>query len=148
MSIFEKYIMAHLVGDYLLQNNWMALGKSKSETPLVVHSAIYGLTFGVIFLNPLVALGIFILHYFFDKSYGGGSPTEWWLRFIRGRSLKSTQDIPSAMLCSQQATACSLYISFSAVVYAVVDFILHFLVQYPALVDILEHYNLGWRWFE
>lgn len=34
-------IVGHLVGDYLLQNDWMALNKKKQTLPCVVHCAIW-----------------------------------------------------------------------------------------------------------
>ena len=38
-------ILIHLVGDFFLQTDWMALGKSKSWKPLLAHTAIYSLCF-------------------------------------------------------------------------------------------------------
>jgi hypothetical protein len=43
MSIFSWLLIGHLVGDWLLQNDWMAQGKRRSWRggPLLVHCAIY-----------------------------------------------------------------------------------------------------------
>lgn len=38
-------LLAHFVGDFLLQSNWMAMGKSTRWRPLVAHVAIYSLCF-------------------------------------------------------------------------------------------------------
>ena len=35
------WLIGHLVGDYLLQNDWMALNKKKSSLPCAVHVAVY-----------------------------------------------------------------------------------------------------------
>jgi hypothetical protein len=45
-------LVAHFVGDFVLQNSWMALGKSKFWTPLLVHIAVYTavlLPFGIVY---------------------------------------------------------------------------------------------------
>jgi hypothetical protein len=39
------WIYAHLIGDYLLQNDWMALNKKKSSWICAVHVAAYMLPF-------------------------------------------------------------------------------------------------------
>lgn len=39
------WIYAHLIGDYILQNDWMALNKKKKNIPALVHTAIYCLPF-------------------------------------------------------------------------------------------------------
>ena len=38
-------ILAHLVGDYLLQSEWMARGKTKHWGPALAHGACYTLPF-------------------------------------------------------------------------------------------------------
>ena len=37
-------LIAHLVGDYLFQNRWMALNKHKNAWVCALHSAIYALS--------------------------------------------------------------------------------------------------------
>jgi len=37
-------IIGHLVGDYLLQNDWMALNKKKQVLPLLVHVVLWTLS--------------------------------------------------------------------------------------------------------
>jgi len=36
-----NWLVGHLVGDYLLQNDWMALNKKKSSLHCGVHVAVY-----------------------------------------------------------------------------------------------------------
>lgn len=38
-------ILLHFIGDFILQSNWMALGKSKSIPPLTFHVLVYSLVF-------------------------------------------------------------------------------------------------------
>lgn len=59
--------LAHLVGDYIIQNDWMALNKKNSWWPCFVHCATYALCF-----YPLVGLSvplllIFWTHYIIDR---------------------------------------------------------------------------------
>ncbi|MHC1623023.1 MAG: DUF3307 domain-containing protein, partial [Candidatus Methanospirareceae archaeon] len=44
MDFFALYI-AHLIGDFLLQNDWMAKGKKSSSLICAAHSATYTLPF-------------------------------------------------------------------------------------------------------
>ncbi len=50
MFVFNQLI-AHLVGDYLLQSTWMATEKTKAWLPAGVHALVYSLPF-VLFLQP------------------------------------------------------------------------------------------------
>lgn len=45
-------LILHFLGDFILQSNWMALGKSKSWYPLLIHTLVYSacfLPFGLLF---------------------------------------------------------------------------------------------------
>jgi len=60
--MFEM-LLGHLVGDYLLQNNWMALGKSKYNgmgwLTCTVHCVLYTLAVCFIMQNwSIVWVGI------------------------------------------------------------------------------------------
>lgn len=41
-------LIAHLLGDYVLQNHWMANQKTSSSLPALVHVLFYGLPFAFI----------------------------------------------------------------------------------------------------
>ena len=138
MSLFEKYLIAHLIGDYLLQNNWMALRKGKKLYALSLHCAIYALCFGIIFQDFFVFLAVYWLHLILDKSYKGATITEWWLRLIGGRSLKSVFQPLSKDMCQNSPAVLALYSGFTAVIYCICDFLLHFTFQYPAILWILK----------
>lgn len=47
-------LIAHLLGDYVLQNSWMAMEKTKQTLPCLVHVLVYALCF-VVFLQPSAA---------------------------------------------------------------------------------------------
>ena len=51
MSLFDKLLIAHLVGDWLLQTEWQALNKGQNYRALFSHVGIYS----VIILGVLVA---------------------------------------------------------------------------------------------
>lgn len=40
-EILASAIVGHLVGDYLLQNDWMALNKKQGSLPCLIHCAIW-----------------------------------------------------------------------------------------------------------
>ena len=58
MTLFDWLIVGHLVGDYILQNRWMAEGKVNAWLPLLVHAAVYT---GVVSLLALMGGGLSVL---------------------------------------------------------------------------------------
>lgn len=60
-------ILAHLVGDYLLQTRWMALEKTKRMMPAVVHGVVYTLPFLFITQSWLALLVISGTHVVIDR---------------------------------------------------------------------------------
>lgn len=90
MTPFAYLLVAHLMGDYLFQTNWMATYKTTKWSALIVHSLVYTacltivafLTFGAL---PLWAVAvIFFTHVFFDKR----TFTVWWVENVMGSSSK------------------------------------------------------------
>ncbi|NLI93261.1 MAG: DUF3307 domain-containing protein [Peptococcaceae bacterium] len=73
MSNFDILLLAHLVGDYLFQTNWMAVNKVRQWLPLITHSMVYTLTVWVISFLGFHGLPwracilIFICHIFLDR---------------------------------------------------------------------------------
>lgn len=55
----------HWVGDFLLQNDWMALGKSKRAMPLLVHVVVYSSCF-LYFFGPYFCLVTLAAHLWVD----------------------------------------------------------------------------------
>ncbi len=49
------YLIGHLLGDWLLQNDWMASGKKEFWLPLAVHALLYAAGVGLITGWPLGA---------------------------------------------------------------------------------------------
>lgn len=85
MDIFGWLIVGHLVGDFLLQNNWMALNKTRNLIPLMVHSLVYTGAVGLFALLggglslPSLAI-IFFSHILLDNRVFVG----WWVKYVNG----------------------------------------------------------------
>jgi len=63
-------IVGHLVGDYLLQDDWMAKEKKIKNIPCLVHCLIWTLCvclFGHI-VNPFAIFFLFITHFIQDRT--------------------------------------------------------------------------------
>jgi len=60
-------ILCHLIGDYILQSDWMAVKKAKFSIAAAVHVMTYGLPF--LFLRPSFTawLVIVVSHFVIDR---------------------------------------------------------------------------------
>lgn len=85
MTPFENALVAHLVADWLLQNDWMARHKQKLTHPAAwIHAGIHGVLLGVIFgWVGGVVLGV--IHALVDTRV----PQKFW-----GRVFRQTTDGP------------------------------------------------------
>lgn len=85
LTFFESLILGHFVGDYILQNNWMALNKTKSWVPCFVHVALYTLAICLFTwtFNLWWILVVFTSHWFIDRY----SLADKYLQLTKGRSL-------------------------------------------------------------
>jgi hypothetical protein len=71
--------IAHLVGDFILQNEWMAANKRKSSLVCLLHVLVYVLPF---LLTGLVWWQIILIgttHFLQDRS----GFVFWWVRFYK-----------------------------------------------------------------
>lgn len=59
-------VLAHLVGDYLIQSDWMALEKTKRWWPAWAHALTYGLPFLLVTQSPAALLVIVGTHAVID----------------------------------------------------------------------------------
>ncbi len=65
-SALYASLMLHLLGDYILQNDWMATKKTTGALPALIHAAIYSAPFAL--LVPSVWWApIFTTHYLIDR---------------------------------------------------------------------------------
>lgn len=87
MSLFDWLLVCHLVGDYMIQRQFQAHGKTRDgffNLALFSHSLEYTLVF-----LPLVLVGkvsyvgvliLFVSHYLIDRRF----ITEWWMKKVKG----------------------------------------------------------------
>ena len=72
-------MVAHLVADWLLQNDWMALNKHNLRHPAGwVHAGIHVVLTGLA-LGPVGGLVLGIIHLLIDT----GKPMAWWIRVFK-----------------------------------------------------------------
>lgn len=62
------FIYAHLIGDYIFQNDWLALNKKKSDLHCSIHVACYMIPFLLCGLNWWQFLLIAAQHYAIDRT--------------------------------------------------------------------------------
>jgi len=86
-------LLCHLVGDYFLQSDWMAINKTKSWWPCYLHASLYASVFFVAMLVGLLPLKwwalivIYATHFLIDRTYPARyicyvknfmAPRSWW----------------------------------------------------------------------
>jgi hypothetical protein len=89
LTPFERGLVAHLIADWLLQNDWMALNKMNLRHPAGwVHASIHGLLLGLA-LGWAGGVVLGVLHLLLDT----GRPLNWWIRVF-----KKCGNAPQALL--------------------------------------------------
>ena len=65
--IVADQLLCHLIGDYVLQSDWMANEKTKKSVAALAHAITYGLPF--LFLRPSLAAFLLIVgsHFLIDR---------------------------------------------------------------------------------
>lgn len=67
MTDLAEQLMAHAVGDYIVQNHWMAVEKTKGNLPAAVHAASYALPFLKLTRSPWKLAVIGGTHFVIDR---------------------------------------------------------------------------------
>jgi|SRR5688572_14709223 len=79
MTLFEKALVAHLIADWILQNEWMARHKISLRHPASwVHSGIQGTCLGLV-LGVQGGLILGLVHLLIDTRV----PLNWWIRAFK-----------------------------------------------------------------
>ena len=78
-------LLAHLVGDYLLQSHWMANEKTKRWWPAWAHAVTYGLPFLLVTQSPAALAVIVVTHAVIDH-YRLARYAVWAKNFLAPRS--------------------------------------------------------------
>ncbi len=60
-------LVAHAVGDYIIQSHWMATEKTKQHTAAAVHAITYTLPFVLITQSPAALAVICGMHFLIDR---------------------------------------------------------------------------------
>jgi hypothetical protein len=130
LTPFEAILLGHLVGDYLLQNNWMAQRKQAHLAPCLVHCVIYTISVcSFTSFSPCWLLAVLLSHFPIDR----WSLADKWLHLIKGRSLtdyftSGHNNIPK----SEKDTENNYLIlrgGFTTLVYVIVDNTFHLLLM-------------------
>lgn len=85
-SLLSWLIIGHFVGDFLLQTNWMAFGKTQRFFPLTIHALVYTASVALLSLpagglsGQAIAI-IFISHMALDQR----SFVRWWVQAVNGK---------------------------------------------------------------
>lgn len=85
MSTALMLLLAHLVGDYLLQSDWMATEKTKRWLPACAHAVTYGLPFLMVTQSPAALAVIVVTHAVIDR-YRLARYVVWTKNFLAPRS--------------------------------------------------------------
>ena len=67
MLITGDMLVCHLVGDYLLQSDWMATNKTKSSWPCLAHAFTYAIPFLFLTQSPWALAIIISTHFIIDR---------------------------------------------------------------------------------
>ena len=123
LTIFERIILGHLVGDYLLQPKKMAITKSARGIKGVIWCLAHCLVYTSIIClftettDYLKISLIFLSHFPIDR----WSLASYWLRVIKGRDLMTA--------FKSKTEFHEIDLSFSIIVYVIVDNTLHLLLM-------------------
>jgi len=132
-ELFVLLLFGHLFGDYLFQNDWMALNKKDRWDACIIHCMLYT-SIIVIFLLPLVYNfdvikscllygGIFLSHIVLDRTH----LIDRWFRFTRGRSWKRLGTFYAKKEKELEDIA---RVVFTAIVQTVADNAIHLLLMF------------------
>lgn len=118
-------IVAHLVGDYILQSDWMVREKGSSTPAAIVHVVLYTLPFLLITQSP-VALGIIAgTHFIIDR---------WRLaRFLIWAKNRPWPDSRPWSECRQTGYPPEVPVWMATWLMILVDNILHILINGAAI---------------
>src|SRR5512139_1567365 len=80
LTLFERGLVAHLVADWLLQNDWMARYKGSLRHPAAwVHGGIYAVMVGLALGSWQAGLVLGLVHILIDTR----QPLGWWRKVYR-----------------------------------------------------------------
>lgn len=148
-ELLFKMLLGHLVGDYLLQNDWMALNKKNNAIICSIHCLLYTISV-MFFISPLNALAelhvyiltivlIFASHFILDYT----SIIDKYLHLIGGRSWKNLSErFDSEAVISKSKPDPGLedhvYLAYTALVQTAADNTVHLVMMYFILKCVIS----------
>ena len=92
-----ELLLGHLVGDFFLQNDWMALNKHKRALPAIVHCLVYSVCVNIFMIRYipnvwmwfLSVFIVFLTHIAFDAT----NFIEKYCKIIGGRTWAKTKEV-------------------------------------------------------
>ncbi|HTL17137.1 MAG TPA: DUF3307 domain-containing protein [Patescibacteria group bacterium] len=102
-SPFEAALLLHLIGDWLLQNEWMAVNKLRLTHPAAwLHATIHGVLLGLVF-GWLGGLVLAVVHALVDTRV----PIRWWIKVFK--KCEAAVDLPILLIgCDQVIHICCI----------------------------------------
>lgn len=88
--ITADQLIAHAVGDYVIQSDWMANEKTKQNTAAFVHALSYTLVFLFLTTSPLALFVIFSTHFIIDR-YRLARYVCWLKNFLAPAEIESEE---------------------------------------------------------
>lgn len=82
------WILAHFIGDYLLQNDWMAQYKKKDSLVCTIHVTLYILPFCLTDLTMLQIVLIYVQHWIQDRT----GFVAWYCKAMGSFQIELTKD--------------------------------------------------------
>lgn len=86
-------LIAHLVGDYLLQNNYIANAKTTSTPYAILHVILYGIPFYLLLGFSYPLLFIIVTHFFIDRF----RLAVYWIKFVNWNWKSNNFGFPDTM---------------------------------------------------
>ena len=83
-----NYILAHFIGDFLLQNDWMAVGKKKSSLICSIHVCLYMIPFLFVEITWIQFLLVAAQHWLQDRT----SFVAWYCKTMKSFQLELKHD--------------------------------------------------------
>ena len=96
-------LLAHLVGDYIFQSDWMATTKTKSSAAAAAHALTYSLPFLLLTQSPEALTFIIATHFVIDRwrlarlvifAKNFVAPPSRWPTWARSKATGYDEDVP------------------------------------------------------
>ncbi|MEK7643197.1 MAG: DUF3307 domain-containing protein [Patescibacteria group bacterium] len=105
MTLFEKLFLAHMIGDWMLQTEYMATYKARGSffnRALISHCVLYCVPFTLLTcvtsLKPTWLALLFASHMLIDRRW----PVEWWIHVVMRTSTDTLRTLPWLIIVVDQ----------------------------------------------